>query len=1037
MTVNVAEALLNPILNGPYDAPAEHFVIGENGPTGERAPGRRPSESFIPIPQERKRRRGAAAQATLDELDFDLTGERREVNDTINQMRQDVETWRNRGYDGVTPITRKLLLHWADDSRENRVLFCQREAAETTIFLTEVSGRRGYRDFRRTLETVNAEHNSGLPRVAMKMATGTGKTVLMAMLIAWQTLNKVVTPRDVRFAKNFLLIAPGITIRDRLRVLRPEDGDNYYDKRELIPTDLRARLAEARIVIANYHQFLPRTAKEFDGVSKTTKEILAPGETDRFSENEQQVVSRVLRDFGKDPGQIVVLNDEAHHCYQSSPQRLAGMKLDKEQESQNQDARVWFKGIEAIAKAKGYGVKHVFDVSATPFYLKASGYNEGYIFPWVVSDFSLMDAIESGIVKIPRLPVDDDAVGDETTFRHLWPHVGKVLPKRNASHLVGPDGWMPPGELEAALKSLYRSYKREYERWEQTLREYDEPPPVMIVVCSNTVVSRLVSQWISGTEVTVGEQTALRAGNLDLFDNTDNGVWRASPRTLLIDSGALERGDSLPKDFAAAAATEIEKFREEWRRQHPGQDPAELTQEDLLREVMNTVGKKGALGEGIRCVVSVGMLTEGWDANTVTHILGVRAFGSQLLCEQVVGRGLRRRSWALNEQGRFEPEYASVYGIPFAFIPGERGAVDPLPPKPAIEVRSVPGREDLRIEFPRVTGYRTEMPDEELHFDASASGTFVVKPDTVPLETDVAPIVGAGETHRLDIPDRRDSRVAFELAHRVLRTYFTSEGTELKPWLFPRLLDFAKEWLRDHVRYEGGCEAWHLLRSAVGMQRAADHLHGSIYFQAGNRTETLRPILDRAAPVGDTGDIAFVTRKRVYETRKSEISHVTLDGRDGNTWENLLAYACEMNDDVAAYVKNDRLGFEIPYTYEGRTHRYVPDFLLRLRPAPDDPEGLVRTLIVEVSGTQKRDHQPGSTELKAMTARNTWCTAVNNHGGFGRWGYVEVRTMIDLEQQLVDAIRVLYDDEPIIGDYDLLERSPQRPVRFTEDDHGA
>lgn len=1035
---SVADALLNPILNGPYDPPQEHFVIGENGPTGEKAPGRRPSESFIPIAQERKGRRSKAAEdALLAEIDFDPTGERREANDTINGMRRDVELWRNRQYDGVTPITRKLLLHWADDERENRVLFCQREAAETAIFLTEVAGRRGYTDWRRRIESVNAEHNSGLPRVAMKMATGTGKTVLMAMLIAWQTLNKVVTPRDTRFAKNFLLIAPGITIRDRLRVLRPEDADNYYDKRELVPADLRARLSEARIVIANYHQFLPRTTKEFEGVSKTTKEILAPGQSDRFVETEQQVVSRVLRDFGKDPGQIVVINDEAHHCYQSSPQRLAGMKLDKEQEAQNQDARVWFKGILSIAGAKGYGVKHVFDVSATPFYLKASGYNEGYIFPWTVSDFSLMDAIESGIVKIPRLPVDDDATGDETTYRALWPHVGQKLPKKNSPTLLGSDGWIPPAELEAALKSLYRSYEREYQQWERTLREYDEPPPVMIVVCSNTVVSRLVAQWISGTEITSGDQTVIRPGNLPLFDNTDNGVWRGSPRTLLIDSGALERGDSLPKDFAQAAATEIEKFREEWRRQHPGEDPDQLTEEDLLREVMNTVGKKGALGEGIRCVVSVGMLTEGWDANTVTHILGVRAFGSQLLCEQVVGRGLRRRSWALNAEGRFEPEYANVYGIPFAFIPGERGAIDPLPPKPAIEVRSVPGREEYRIEFPRVTGYRIEMPDDELHFDTEAAGTFVVEPDTVPLETEVAGIVGDAETHRLEIPDRREARVAFELAHRVLRTYFTQDDAEPRPWLFPRLLAFAKTWLRDHVRYEGGREPWHLLRSTVGLQRAADHMQGAIFWQGGDRTQSVLPILDRAAPVGDTGSIAFVTRKRVYETTKSEISHVTLDGKDGNTWENLLAYACEMNSSVAAYVKNDRLGFEIPYTFEGRTHRYVPDFLLRLYPSPDDPDELPRTLIVEVSGSQKRKHQPGSPEVKAMTARNTWCTAVNNHGGFGRWGYIEVTTMVDLEKQLADAIELLYDDQPIIGDYERLAFTPNRRVRFTEDEHGA
>ena len=1028
-----ASALLNPILNGPYDPPASHFVVGPDGPTGEIEQGRRPSESFIPIPQERKGRGRATAQAQL-EIDFDLTGERREANDTINGLRRDVDLWRVRGYDGVTPISRKLLLHWADADRENRTLFCQREAAETAIFLTEVSGRRGYRDWRLRIDAANAEHNAGLPRIALKMATGTGKTVLMAMLIAWQTLNKVHTPRDSRFASKFLLVAPGITIRDRLRVLRPESEGNYYDERELVPADLRARLNEARVVIANYHQFLPRLRKEFEGVSKTTREILAPGEGDKYVESAGQIVSRVLRDLGTAPGQIVVLNDEAHHCYQDRPQQISG--LSKEDRDRNADARVWFKGLQAIAGAKSYGVKQIFDVSATPFYLGGSGWNEGYIFPWTVSDFSLMDAIESGIVKIPRLPVDDDAEGDDTTYRNLWTHVGKVLPKRAPSATITSDGWLPPAELEAALRSLYRSYKREFTYWDENLRDHGEPPPVMIVVCNNTVVSRLVSEWISGHEVELDSETMLRRGQLELFDNTENGQWRGRPRTLLIDSAALESGDPLPKDFLQAAAPEIERFKDDWRRQHPGADADQLTDQDLLREVMNTVGKRGTLGEPIRCVVSVGMLTEGWDANTVTHILGVRAFGSQLLCEQVIGRGLRRRSWALNDEGHFEPEYANVYGIPFAFIPGERSGKDPLPAPPAIEVRSVPGREQFRIEFPRLVGYRIEMPDAELLYDATGASPFRIGPDTVPTMVEVAGVVGASELDEFTVGDRRKARVAFTLADRLMRSKFSQDHAEPRPWLFPRLLEITRTWLESHVEYAEGYEPWHLLKSAIGQQRAADAINGGISW-LGNRSEALQPILDRTAPFGDTSDIRFVTRKRVYETTKSEVSHVTLDGKDGNTWENLLAYECEVNHSVAAYVKNDRLGFDIPYTFEGRSHRYVPDFVLRLVPDPNDPEHLDRYLIVEVSGDQKKAHAPGPVALKAMTARNTWCTAVNNHRGFGRWGFIEISTMVGLHEALQQAIDALYDDEPIIGDYDRLSFSPAPRVRFTEDPHGA
>jgi type III restriction enzyme len=209
---------------------------------------------------------------------------------------------------------------------------------------------------------------------------------------------------------------------------------------------------------------------------------------------------------------------------------------------------------------------------------------------------------------------------------------------------------------------------------------------VFIVVCPNTIVSKLVYDWIAGTQTPVKHgPTVGRPGRLDLFSNIENGKTLARPRTILVDSKQLESGEALSKDFKDAAAGEIEAFKDAYRNSNLGADVDKLTEEDLLREVMNTVGKKGKLGEGVRCVVSVAMLTEGWDANTVTHILGLRAFRSQLLCEQVVGRGLRRRSYAVNEQGRFEPEYANVYGIPFAFIPSDGPILEVTPKPPAVK----------------------------------------------------------------------------------------------------------------------------------------------------------------------------------------------------------------------------------------------------------------------------------------------------------------------------------------------------------------
>ncbi|SDP61113.1 type III restriction enzyme [Pedococcus dokdonensis] len=1003
----------NPILNSPYEQPDRYYEIGPQGPTGEVREGRRPSESFIPIAVSRKGQKGKG-DSVQESFDFDATGERRERNSLINDVRRDVAKWRRgREYAGVTPITRKLLQYWADPERENRVIFAQREAAETAIFLTEVAGRtHSYADWRQRLEPQNDLHNAGLPRAALKMATGSGKTVVMAMLIAWQTLNKVQSPRDARFTNRFLIVAPGITIRDRLRVLLPEDTENYYDLRDLIPADLKGGLEHARIVITNYHAFQLKDAKEIKGVAKNTR-LLLKGDMkgDPFKETPQAMVSRVLRDLGADKQQIIVFNDEAHHCYMDKP-LPAGEKAAKEQEAANDEARVWFKGLQAVAKH--VGVKQIFDLSATPFYLAGSGYNEGYIFPWTVSDFSLMDAIEAGIVKVPRTPVDDDAAHELVTYLRLWDFVGEALPKRAAKGNVA--GWLPPPELEGGLRSLHRSYEKAFNHWETELAQHGETPPVFIVVCPNTVVSKLVYDWIAGEEV-VGDDAVVahKPGNLALLSNVQDGRPLARPRTVLIDSAQLESGEAMKADFKLAAGPEIASFKAEFRRRNPGADTDQLTDEDLLREVMNTVGKKGKLGEQIRCVVSVSMLTEGWDANTVTHILGVRAFRSQLLCEQVVGRGLRRRSYAVNDQGYFEPEYANVYGIPFQFISSDKPIKDPLPPKPVQQVAAIEGREHLRIQFPKLTGYRVELPDEDIWLDLENAPAFEIGPNTVPRWVEMQGVVGAGESEGGEDRAYRPQEVAFALAKRILDTRFNTVDDK-RPWLFPRLIGMCREWIDQRVRLAEGYTLAHLMTITEVQAEAAEQVWNAITRQVGNRRERLRPMLNRFDPEGSTGDVDFDTRKSTVSTEKSEVSHVTLDGKDGNTWEQLLASELELNRNVDAYVKNDHLGFSIPYVHKGRTHSYVPDFLVRLQPL--DGDDLARTLIIEVSGSQK---SPGPTTAKATTARDSWCASVNNHGGFGRWGYIEMTNPIDFKTQLAEAIQLLYDDGPIIGDPDLLD----------------
>ena len=413
--------ITNPVINGPYDEPARHFRFDDDGITDETVEGRRRSEYFVPVPQTKKR--GAQLQ-----FDNEWTINRITPNEFVNDVRRRVDLWRRRGYHDVTPTTRRLLEYWSDENRENKVLFCQREAAEVAIYLTEVAQKDGQVWIANKLDEYAAGFNSGLPRVALKMATGTGKTVVMSMIITWQILNKVASPQDRRFTRRFLVVTPGVTIRDRLRVLRPEHPGNYYRERDLVPADLVPQLSQAQIVITNYHVFLPKVTREGAGLAKTTKDLLLGGRDDApdpFVETPAQVATRVAREFGLKAGEIVVLNDEAHHCYRDKPDDRITEDLDADEKAEakqrEDEARVWYKGLQGL-HAK-LGIKTVYDMSATPFFLTGSGYGTGVMFPWVVSDFSLIDAIECGIVKVPRLPVDDDAKGETVVFRNLWDEI--------------------------------------------------------------------------------------------------------------------------------------------------------------------------------------------------------------------------------------------------------------------------------------------------------------------------------------------------------------------------------------------------------------------------------------------------------------------------------------------------------------------------------------------------------------------------------------------------------------------------------------
>jgi type III restriction enzyme len=991
----------NPILNSPFAEPDRHFRFGDQGITNEIVPERRSSSYFVPIAQPKKKGKQL-------KFDTEWTQDRVEENAFINRVRERVRLWRTGGYSGVSKVTRRLLEYWTDPDRDRRLFFCQIEALETAIYVAEVAHKFGDAWIHNDLRAANQSANPLLDRLALKMATGSGKTVVMAMLIAWQTLNKLANPQDARFGDAFLIVTPGITIRDRLRVLLPNDPANYYRARDIVPSFQFDDLGQAKIVITNYHAFQLR---EKVSAGRLTKQLLAKDGPSPFTESPGEMVRRVCRELGNKRG-LIVLNDEAHHCYRRKPvddsENDADLSGDekREAEKRNAEARIWISGLEAVKQK--LGVKVVYDLSATPFFLKGSGYtkrtgdgkvvNEGLLFPWVVSDFSLIDAIEAGIVKVPRVPVSDDSMtGDEPTYRRLWEHIREQLPKkgRKSDKLVGDP--QLPAKLQAALHSLYGHYEQAYLRWESNTeaRARGITPPVFIVVCNNTSVSKLVFDYIAGYEKPVSEtETVLVPGALPIFSNVDHNAWSPRPNSILVDSEQLESGEAMSDEFKKFAAAEIEEFKQEIRLRFPGRNVDDLTDEDLLREVMNTVGKAGKLGEHVKCVVSVSMLTEGWDANTVTHILGVRAFGTQLLCEQVVGRGLRRMSYSVNTEGRFDPEYAEVYGVPFSFIPTSGSGPDVQPGPQPTRVRSLPDRVACEITFPRLLGYRYDIQDEDLEAVFTSESHLALSTRDVPTQTENAPIVGQSAVHHLDeLKAHRLQEVAFKLAKLTLEKYFRGDGSQhpgrngnrpwdnaVQAWRFPQLLDISRRWLDECVTCKDNTFPQLLLLVELAHD-AADRIYLSLV-KSGQAQRRLIPMLQPYDTVGSTSWVDFDTTRPVYATdpAKCHISHVVADT---DSWEQKLAQTLEDMPEVVRFVKNHNLGFTIPYTLNGEEKRYVPDYIVCLDDGhgPDD----LLNLLVEVTGERKKDK-----EAKTATARNLWVPAVNNDGHFGRWDFLEI-----------------------------------------------
>jgi type III restriction enzyme len=993
----------HPILNAPYDSPSRHWELDESGqPTQQIIETRRRAQFITPIPKPKKRKSSPKQEGFVFDDGAGLSTKAQQYDPTsiINEVRGHVESWRalpNPNQWQVTPETARLLQHWRHHKFSGvRPFFCQVEAVETAIWLTEVAPQSKHG--KRVLDLMaaaNKDANPELMRLALKLATGAGKTTVMAMIIAWQTINAVRRPGSKHFSRGFLICAPGLTIKDRLRVLQPHDPDSYYKDRELVPNDLLDEMSRAKIVITNYHAFKMR---ERIDLSKGGRALLQgrTGEEPKTLETEGQMLQRVMPDL-MGMKNILVINDEAHHCYREKPQDpdeedLKGDEK-KEAEKNNEAARLWISGLEAVNRK--LGASRVIDLSATPFFLHGSGYAEGTLFPWTMSDFSLMDAIECGIVKLPRVPVAENIPGDEMpVFRNLWENIRKDMPKKGRGQGEDLDPLKLPTRLQTALQALYGHYEKTYKHWEAAGVRV---PPCFIIVCQNTAISKLVYDFVSGFHRKNDDgSTTLENGRLPLFRNFDESTGNALPRpnTLLIDSEQLEAGDALDDKFHDMASDEIERFRRDIiERTGDARAGDNITDQELLREVMNTVGKAGQLGGAIRCVVSVSMLTEGWDANTVTHVLGIRAFGTQLLCEQVIGRALRRQSYELNEdgpdKGLFNVEYADVFGIPFDFT-AKPVIGPPQPPRETVQVKAVrPDRDALEITFPRVEGYRVELPEERLTADFNDDSTLELTPDLVgPSKTQNAGIIGESADMNLKhLGDIRPSTLVFHLTQRLLYTKWRDPGEEPKLHLFGQLKRITKEWLDTCLVCKGDTYPALLM-----YQELADMACNKITAAITRKFLGERPIkalLDPYNPTGSTRNVRFNTSKTDRWETSAARCHVNWAILDSD-WEGEFCRVAESHPKVRAYVKNHNLGLEVPYRYGSEMRKYLPDFIVRVDDGhgPDD----LLNLVVEIKGYRREDAKE-----KKSTMETYWVPGVNHLGTYGRWAFAEFTEVYQIE----------------------------------------
>ncbi len=901
------------IINSPYEEPKEHWSYNRDTRSFSKVAGRR-SAGYI--------------MATPDSQAFDDPGIFVPI-ELVEKIRPRIKQWREADYPGVTGITKRLLNHWQDpeERKERRFFFCQLEAIETLIWLTEApaSSKVG------VIEEIPTD-GGDFSRWCSKMATGSGKTIIMAMIISWHVLNKLANKQDTRFSKNILVIAPGLTVKSRLSVLNPNNKDNnYYEEFNIVPASLMDKLRQGKILIHNWHTL----AWESDERIAKKKAV-----DKRGAKSDEAYTREVLGDMSN-ARNILVINDEAHHAWRINVSAEGKYLRQRGLKDSAKEATVWIGGLDRLHKTRG--ILQCFDLSATPFEPSGKKTEEEALFGWIVSDFGLNDAIESGLVKTPRVVVRSDGQMDADYKSRLY-HIYKDNDVKDDINRKAEESEPLPDLIINAYTLLGKDWLVTKEAWEATGHNI---PPVMITVANRTETSSRIKYAFDHNQILIKELCI-------------------QEKSLQIDSKVL-------------ATAESEDESVEIKLDENGKKLTKKQQAELLRLQVDTVGKAGEPGEQIQNVISVGMLSEGWDAKTVTHIMGLRAFSSQLLCEQVVGRGLRRTSYDVNEDtGLFEPEYVNIFGIPFTFLPHEGGeGAPPPPPKPKTIIEPVKSKKQHEIRWPNILRIE-HIYKQKLSLDYTSVEPIILDPFESITHAELAAII-AGKPNPASLSEidlkriaeeNRFQTIVFKMASQIYNNTKPDEWKGTKEYLLAQLISIIESFVASNkIVIKSnlfGLEEWkRRILIMLNMNKIIQHIWNLIRVE---NTVELKPVFDNENPIRSTAHMrSWQTSKPNEWTHKSHISHVVFD----STWEASEAFALDKNSAIKSFVKNDHLGFIILYNYQGVTRKYYPDFIVKLTNG--------EFLVLETKG---QDDQKNKTKRSFL---DEWVRAVNSHGGFGKW----------------------------------------------------